>query len=130
MFFRLLRMDETGLLPRWQQGTSVDGNYCIQKIQREMNEHFKSGDKKRLTLKDLSGAFAVLSAGYAIGLTVFIIEIYYGRILKNRKAAALGNKKPKANVNMSTKSKVKSQIPAEKVIQLEAPKLDELKATA
>ena len=131
MFFRLLRMDETGLLPRWQQGTSVDGNYCIQKIQREMNEHFKSGDKKRLTLKDLSGAFAVFGVGNAIGIAALTIEIYCGRILKNRKAAAVGIKNPKSNANKPpTESKLKSQITAGKVIQLEAPELDEPKATA
>lgn len=122
-------MDETGLLPRWQQGTSVDGNYCIQKLQRTMKEQLKSGDKKRLTLKDLSGAFVLLSVGYAIGLTVFIIEIYCGRILKNRKAAD-GNKIPKSNANKPpTESKLKSKNPAGKVIQLEPPKLDEPKAT-
>ena len=123
-------MDETGLLFRWQQGTSVDGNYCIQKLQRVMKEQLNSGDKKRLTLKDLSGAFVLLGVGYAIGLTVFIIEIYCGQFLKNRKAV-LGNKNPKSNASNKppTESKLKSKTPTGKAIQLEPPKLDEPKAT-
>ena len=126
MLHRLLRMDETGLLFRWQQGTSVDGSYCIQKIQRVMNEQFNSGDKKRLTLKDLSGAFVVLGVGYAIGIAVFIMEHYYSRNVKKRKAIVGKNTKPVRNTNKSpTKNQLKTQKPT-KEIQPEPPKVDEI----
>ena len=92
-----------------------------------MKEQLNSGDKKRLTLKDLSGAFVVLGVGYAIGLTVFIMEIYWGRILKNKKAAALGNENPKSNANNKPPTKIKLKTPG-KVIQLEPVKLDEATA--
>lgn len=92
---RLLRMDETGLLFLWQQGTSVDGKYCIQKIQQEVKEHMKSGHKKRLTMKDLSGAFVILGIGYAIGIITFIMENYCARNFKNCKA--VGNRNASQN---------------------------------
>lgn len=125
-------MDETGLLFLWQQGTSVDGKYCIQKIQRTMNEQLRSGDKKRLTLKDLSGAFVVLGAGYAIGIVTFIMESYNGRILKNRKVIGNANGSQHSNKptmkKPSAKNKVISPSPG-KVIQLEIPKPEELAGT-
>lgn len=123
---RLLRMDETGLLFRWQLGTSVDGNYCIQKIQRVMKEQFNSGDKKRLSLKDLSGAFVVLGVGYTIGIAVFILEHYYSRNFQKRKAIAGKNAQTIRNTNKSpTKNQLKTETP-KKEIQPEPPKLDEI----
>lgn len=58
-------------------------NYCLKKVEREINSRQVSHDKKSLTLKSLSGAFFILGIGYSLAIIVFIVEIFYGRIKKN-----------------------------------------------
>ena len=77
IFFRLMRMQQEGLLRGFQTGfNTADPTYCLRKIQQEqMNvKTGKHDQNKPLTLKGLSGAFAVLGVGYALSLFVFLLE--------------------------------------------------------
>lgn len=76
-------MDETGLLSIWQSGAISEATHCVRKIQQEMNNK-KIKDKKRLSLNDLSGAFAILGGGYFIAFFAFFLENYYGRFIRYR----------------------------------------------
>ena len=75
-------MGEAGLLSIWQQGASSEATYCVRKIQQEMNDQIRKGDKKRLSMNDLSGAFVILACGYLIDIVAFIFENRFGRIFK------------------------------------------------
>lgn len=69
-------MEQAGLLRGFQNGgmNGADPNYCLRKIQQEMNVKMGKQDKKPLTLKGLSGAFVILGVGYAFAILVFLSE--------------------------------------------------------
>jgi hypothetical protein len=96
-------MGEAGLLSIWQQGASAEATYCVRKIQQEMNDQIRKGEKKRLSINDLSGAFAVLSFGYLLAIVTFSVENGFDRILFKHRPITLGIKncfkKPAAPVN-------------------------------
>ena len=80
-----MRMQQAGLLRGFQTGiNTADPTYCLRKIQQEqMNvKTGKHDQNKPLTLKGLSGAFAVLGVGYALSLFVFLLEKSYSRFKK------------------------------------------------
>ena len=69
-------MAAAGLPGEWWKQYSDDPTYCLNKIQRKMKE---KSSKKRLTLKNVSGAFFVLGIGYALALIAFIFEHFKAR---------------------------------------------------
>ena len=67
-------MEQAGLIDYWwRQYSPADPTPCL-----ASNYHKKrkgeGEDRKRLTLKSLSGAFVILIAGYILSVLVFIIE--------------------------------------------------------
>ena len=79
-------MDATGLLSKWEREKLIENAVpCLRKIQQETNDKKRKGDKKRLTLEGLSGAFLVLGVGYIISVFAFIIEIVWHWRSKNRR---------------------------------------------
>ena len=67
-------MEQAGLIDYWwRQYSPADPTPCL-----ASNYHKKrkgeGEDRKRLTLKSLSGAFIILIAGYILSVLVFIIE--------------------------------------------------------
>ena len=73
-------MAAAGLPGEWWKQYSDDPTYCLNKIQRKMKE---KSSKKRLTLKNVSGAFFFLGIGYALALIAFIFEHFKARLQQN-----------------------------------------------
>ena len=84
-----MRMEQAGLIDHWwREQSPTDPTPClsnnIKKKKTPKNKEEKAADdRKRLTLKDLSGAFFLLIAGYILSSLVFIIERSIGRMLKD-----------------------------------------------
>ena len=82
-----MRMEQAGLIDHWwreQSPTDPCLSNNIKKKKTPKNKEEKAADdRKRLTLKDLSGAFFLLIAGYILSSLVFIIERSIGRMLKD-----------------------------------------------
>ena len=82
-------MEQAGLIDLWwREQSPTDPTPClsnnIKKKKTPKNKEEKAADdRKRLTLKDLSGAFFLLIAGYILSSLVFIIERSIGRMLKD-----------------------------------------------
>ena len=55
---------------------------CLRKIDQEISNTKIKGEKKRLTLEGLSGAFLVLGIGYSIAIAAFIVEVVHGYMRK------------------------------------------------
>jgi len=75
-------MEQVGLIDYWwRQYSPADPTPCL-----ASNYHKKrkgeGDDRKRLTLKSLSGAFVILIAGYILSVLVFIIERSIWRMKK------------------------------------------------
>jgi hypothetical protein len=77
-----MKMEAAGLPGEWWKQYSDDSTYCLTKIQRKIKE--KSG-KKRLTVKNLSGAFIVLGIGYALAVIAFIFEHFKAQGQQSRR---------------------------------------------
>ena len=85
-------MRETGLVDLWERWFEPDTRPCQnggQYSSNSKNKKMKKKEKKplaRLTLTNLTGAFAFLTFGYAVSLFVFIWErIISKRNLRNKK---------------------------------------------
>ncbi len=69
-------MREFGLLPYWYKNETPNVNQCMNN--QESGHHLDDGSS--LTLKGLSGAFAVLFTGIALSFLIFICENIIGII--------------------------------------------------
>ena len=80
---RLARLDAAGFLGKLQtdeiQKVAVN---CLRKIDQEISNTKIKGEKKRLTLEGLSGAFLVLGVGYSVAIAAFIVEVVHGYMRK------------------------------------------------
>lgn len=94
--FRLMQIDESGLIQYWTRHTESDlSHHCTRKTKMEMkNTNKNKSSKKPLTLKGLSGAFLILGVGSSLAVAAFIIELIHGYSSKNKT-------KPSQNKNRS-----------------------------
>ena len=80
-----MSMEAAGLFDVWLNQWNADPVYCLNKIEKEINtKKAKKDDKKRLTLKGLSGSFTILGIGWVASTTVFIFEVYKRKRIRNR----------------------------------------------
>ena len=92
-FYRLARLDAAGLLGKLQtDGIQKDAADCIHKIDQEISNSKIKGEKKRLTLEGLSGAFLVLGVGYSVAIAAFIVEVVHGYMRKREQNRINDNK--------------------------------------
>ena len=83
-------MEQFGLIDHWWRTYSpadptpcLPNNIADKKKTPKTKEEKAAGDRKRLSLKDLSGAFVLLIAGYILSSLVLIIERSIGRMKKD-----------------------------------------------
>ena len=86
--YRIMKMEQFGLIDYWWRlQNPTDPSPCLSKNIKKKKKSEANGrpaeDLKRLTLKDLSGAFVVLIVGYIISLLVLVIERSIGRMKKD-----------------------------------------------
>lgn len=82
-----MRIREIGFSELWWKQVVDDPEYCLRKIDQQSNPK-TNNDKKRLTLKGLSGAFLVLGVGSSLAIAAFMVEVVHGYMKKNRNNAA------------------------------------------
>ncbi len=71
-------MREAGLINHWTEEFKADTHQCTQK---KRNNKILPEDHKPLTIRSLSGAFAVLTMGILLAFMVFLGECYIKRNL-------------------------------------------------
>lgn len=71
-----MRLHEFGLITKWKRPYEADVSRCISMA----NQYSK---EERLALFRMTGAFAVLIAGYFLSLLIFLCEMR-GRLLGNK----------------------------------------------
>jgi hypothetical protein len=74
--FRVMFMWDTGLIERWDNKMAPKPKACLDIKQRPTNN-------VRLDLRNLSGAFAILTVGLCFSCVVFLCELML-RFLLNR----------------------------------------------
>ncbi len=73
-------MAETGLVDHWRKKVTPRTERCDPEIRRDGD-----GDRKILTLADLSGPFILLICGLTMSFFVFVLEkLYYYHTILNR----------------------------------------------
>ena len=73
-----------GLIDHWgRQQSYADPTPCLSENLKKKKKGETNDNRKRLSLKDLSGAFVVLIIGYILSSLAFIIERSIGRMLKD-----------------------------------------------
>ena len=74
-----MKMEGAGLIDFWTKQWSADPSYCLKKNDQLLMNNNKIAarkeDKKRLTLKGLSGSFVIFAAGSTLAIAAFILEI-------------------------------------------------------
>ena len=91
----MARLDAFGLLNKWQTDAMQNGAAtCLRKIDQEINNKMGGGNKKRLTLEGLSGAFVILGIGYSLAIAAFIVELVHGSMRKRNHVSLVNRLKP------------------------------------
>jgi hypothetical protein len=83
LFYRILRLRETGLISYWEKNFQADPRPCLNDNSQRRRGRDKSATPTRLSLKNLSGAFVILVVGYLIAFLVFLNEIIVFRWRKH-----------------------------------------------
>ena len=119
-----MKMEQFGLIDHWwRQYSPADPKPCLSENIDKKKKDETNGNRKRLTLKDLSGAFVLLVAGYFLSLLVFIIERSIGRMKKdynsNKTVAPLIQIVVPAVVGIETSANLKNAPPSPVIDQIE-----------
>lgn len=74
-------MRDYGLIEFWTQWYQPDVRQCLVKADKILSrQQHSSDDPPRLSLKNLTGAFAILIGGTILSLLVFIVENIFAHI--------------------------------------------------
>lgn len=88
-----MEMREKGLLDEWASRSQPNARQCLVKN----NKHIV----KNLSLKDISGAFVVLSFGIFVSFLVFIGErILFGKQVTKKKRDSISSEQVKDSLNV------------------------------
>ena len=127
---RLARLDAAGFLGKLQtdeiQKVAVN---CLRNIDQEISNTKIKGEKKRLTLEGLSGAFLVLGIGYSIAIAAFIVEVVHGYMRKREQNRIIKLKRgvPRRPRLIQTKKEIKVENAAIKIKTAEPPAVNQPK---
>ncbi|KZR99564.1 Uncharacterized protein APZ42_004514 [Daphnia magna] len=87
MFDRMLVLREIGLISQWEKQFEANSRPCYDEDQNYRNDKNKKKPLARLSLANLTGAFAALGTGVLVSFLAFLIELLVARVTKKTFAA-------------------------------------------
>ncbi|XP_032786279.2 ionotropic receptor 93a isoform X2 [Daphnia magna] len=83
----MLVLRETGLISQWEKQFEANSRPCYDEDQNYRNDKNKKKPLARLSLANLTGAFAALGTGVLVSFLAFLIELLVARVTKKTFAA-------------------------------------------